>query len=167
MRFGGQIDELAGDLPGLEFVWEPATEILSGKILGAGGNLGYTGSIEFEDARGAVLTLDVQLGVFVGIEVVVWPAMGVVEDLGAPEPDRQGRLVVSARPSQPGIAIMEIDVPIAGRKSPDGAIVHFQVGELGAKDRVAVADGLVLELDRFGDLAGFWLIGVPPCPPPS
>jgi hypothetical protein len=167
MRFGGQIDELAGDLPGLEFVWEPGTEILSGKVLGVDGTRGYTGSIEFEDARGAVLTLDVHLGVFIGIEIVVWPTMLVVEGLDGPEADRLGRLVVSARPSQPGIGIMEIDVPIAGRKSPDGSIVHLQVGELGGKDRVAVADGLVLELDRFGDLAGFWLIDVPPCPTPS
>jgi len=30
-----------------------------------------------------------------------------------------------------------------------------------------LADGLVLELDRFGDLAGFWLIDIPPCPPLS
>jgi len=167
MRFGGQIEDLAGDLPDLEFVWEPGTEILSGKINEQEGMLGYTGSIEFEDGRGAVLTLDFQQGGFVGIEIVVWPAAKVVEDLGAPKPSRQGRLVVPARPSQPGIAIMEIDVPIAARKGPDGSIIHLQVGELGAKDWVHVANGLMLELDRFGDLAGFWLIDVPPCPPPS
>ena len=28
----------------------------------------------------------------------------------------------------------------------------------------ANACGVVLELDRFGDLAGFWLIDIPPCP---
>ena len=167
MRFGGQIVALTSDLPTLKFAWDPDTEILSGKVVAQAVGRGYTGSIEFEDGHSAVLTLDVQLGVFWGLEVVVWPATAVLENLVAPEPDRTGQLEVSARPSQPGIAVLEIEVPIAARKNGDGSVIHLQVGEFGAKDRVQVADKLMLELDRFGDLAGFWLIDVPPCPLPG
>ena len=37
MRFGGQIGEFAGHLLGLDFMWEPGTEILSAKTLGSTG----------------------------------------------------------------------------------------------------------------------------------
>ncbi len=40
MRLVGPIGEFAGHLPGLEFMWEPGTEILSGKTLGATGRGG-------------------------------------------------------------------------------------------------------------------------------
>ena len=167
MRFGGQIGELSGDLPMLEFGWDPNTEILSGKMVDEAVGRGYTGSIEFEDERGAVLTLDVESGLVRGLEIVVWPVTRVREDLVAPQPDRTGQLEVSARPSQPGIAVLEIEVPITACKKGDGSVIHLQVGEFVAKDRIQVADKLMLELDRFGDLAGFWLIDVPPCPLPD
>ncbi len=162
MRFGGRIEELAGDLPSLRYVWDENTEILSGKVEEELGTRGYTGSVELEDSRGAVITLDMQLGAFQGLEVVVWPTTTIVEGLEAPPPNREGYITVPARPSQPGIAVLEIDVPIDSRRTPDGSLVHLRIGELASKERVQVADNLMVELNRFEEIAGFWLLNVPP-----
>jgi len=162
--YGAQIEPIVGELPRVEFQWDAETEILSGVLQGAKPARGLTGSIELEDAKGAVITLDFQGGVLRALEIVVWPPANTVEGLTPPQPGEQGRLVVPSRPSQPGIAVVEVDLPLGVERSPDESVVHLRVGTGRGRECVALADHLMVEFDQNGDLAGFWLLDVPPFP---
>ena len=161
---GAKIDALDGGLPSVVFQWDAETEILSGMLQGVEGGRGLTGSVELEDRKGSVITLDFQAGEFRGVEVVVWPATKTVEGLRRPDADREGRFVVPARPSQPGVAVVEADVPLAVERSPDESVIHIRVGARHVVERVQLADHLLMELDEDAELAGFWLLDVPPFP---
>ncbi len=161
---GAKVEPLEGSLPAVEFHWDAETEILSGHMEGLEGRRGLTGSIELEDRKGSVITLDFEAGVLRGVEVVVWPTTKTVDGLQAPAVEQQGRYLVPARPSQPGVAVVEADVPLSAERSPDESVIHLRVGGRMVVERVMLADHLVLELDGEGELAGFWLLGVPPFP---
>jgi hypothetical protein len=105
--FSGRVEPLDGDLPTLTYTWDAETEILSCH-LDVKNTRGLTGSIELEDAQGAIVTLDFVSGAMQGVEVVVWPET-TRANLSPPATDERGRFVVPARPSQPGIAVLEVD----------------------------------------------------------
>ncbi len=160
--FGGRVEPLDGDLPILTYAWDAETEILSCR-LDVEGTRGLTGSIELEDAQGAVVTLDVVRGTLQGLEVVIWPET-TRTSLEVPLPGERGRFVVPARPSQPGIAVLELDTVLWAEATPDESTIHVGVGRRRPTRVVALADHLLLALDEHGDLAGFWLLSVPPFP---
>ena len=162
--YGAKIEPIQGDLPRVEFQWDAETEILSGALVGVETGRGLTGSIELEDAKGAVITLDFEGGVLRAVEIVVWPTSETVQGLTAPEPGERGRLLVPSRPSQPGIAVVEVDLPLSVQRSPDESVLHLRVGSGRAQDWVALADNMLVEFDQNGELAGFWLLDVPPFP---
>lgn len=162
--FQGTIEALTQPLPVARFKWDAETEILACRLEGATGAGGYTGTIELEDPRGPIITLDMQDGTLVAVEVVVWPDVETVDGLVAPEPDRQGRMHVPPRPSQPGVALTAVELAMHGRRAPDEAIIHLGIGPRRNTKVVELARGLLLELDRREQPAGFWLVGVPPFP---
>ena len=164
-RLGGRVEPFDGELRQLAYHWDSETEILSG---GADitGNRGLTGSIELEDERGAVVTLDFAEGVLRGIEVVVWPSVQSRDGLIVPTPDGGARLVVPQRMSQPGVAVVEIDVHLEAETCANESIVHLRVGRGRPARTVALAENLLLDLDRTDELAGFWLLAVPAFPSP-
>jgi hypothetical protein len=162
--FGATIEPLTGALPAIGFRWDAETEILSGTATEVEGGRGLTGSIELEGREGAVITLDFERGVLRGLEVVVWPPVDTVEGLTAPKPSRQGRLTAPARPSQPGIGVLEVDVSLKGERTPDESVIHLRILPKKHSEVVQVADSLLVELDSHGELAGFWLLGLPPFP---
>lgn len=162
--YEARIEPIDGELPRVDFHWDAETEILSGALPDVEAGRGLTGSIELEDAKGAVVTLDFEGGVLRAVEIVVWPATDTVQGLTPPEAGEQGRLVVPSRPSQPGIAVVEVDLPLRARRSPDESVLHLRVGSSRAQEWVALARNLLVEFDQHGELAGFWLIDVPPFP---
>jgi hypothetical protein len=161
---GARVDPLEDGLPTVNFQWDAETEILSGTLDGLEGTRGLTGSVELEDRKGSVITLDFQGGVMRALEVVVWPQTKTVEGLAPPEVSDQGRYVVPARPSQPGVAVIEADVPLSAERNADESVVHLRVGMKKVGARTQLADHLSIELDDEGELAGFWLLAVPPFP---
>lgn len=162
--FGATIEPLTGPLPTIGFRWDAETEILSGSTTQVEGGRGLTGSIELEGREGAVITLDFERGILRGLEVVVWPPVDTVEGLTAPRPSRQGRLTAPARLSQPGIGVVEVDVSLRGERAPDESVIHLRILSKKCSEVVQVADCLLLELDNHGELAGFWLLDLPPFP---
>lgn len=160
---GARIESLEGPVPRMDFHWDAETEILSGAA-DVQGERGLTGSIELEDARGAVVTLDFAGGVMRGIEVVVWPAGRTDERLHPPAPTSTGRLVVPGRPSQPGVAVVEVDIALAVESSRDESVMHLRVGPRRRCTAVQLAENLLLEVDADGEIAGFWLLEVPAFP---
>lgn len=157
------IAPLAGPLPSIRFKWDPETEILSG-YFDTPPSGGLTGSIELGGPDGAYTVLDVNGGVLRGLEIVVWPETTTVPGLTPPKVSRQGRLSIPSRASQPGIAAVELEVPLVAEKSEDQSVIHLRVGPKRRVSVVQLADNLLLEVDDHHQVAGFWLLGVPPLP---
>jgi hypothetical protein len=164
MGFMANVEPLGGKLPQIAFRWDPETEILSGQFKAARKESGLTGSLELAGADGSFVLLDVASGVVRGLEVVVWPEIDVVDGLTPPPPARQGRLAVPARPSQPGIAAVEVETNLSAEKSPDESVYHLRIGLRRKVEVVQLADNLLLDVDATGQIAGFWLLRVPPFP---
>lgn len=164
MGITANVEPLAGKLPQIAFRWDPETEILSGQFKATRQESGLTGSLELAGADGSFVLLDVASGMVRGLEVVVWPETDVVEGLTSPPPARQGRLVVPSRPSQPGIAAVEVETNLSAEKSPDETVIHLRTGVRRKVEVVQLADNLMLDVDATGQIAGFWLLRVPPFP---
>lgn len=164
MEFPGRVEPLTGALPPVSFRWDPETEILASRFESSEGGRGFSGSIELEDGQGAVLTVDVERGVACALEIVVWPESTIIPDLTPPRTERQGRLVIPARPSQPGVGVVEIDVAITAERRPDDSVIHVRVGPRVETEAVRLANDLIAETGPDGELAGFWLLNVPPFP---
>lgn len=164
MSFSAQVEPLSGTLPRITFTWDPETEILSGHFSGADRSTGLTGSVELEGADGSFAVLDVAAGIVRGLEVVVWPPITVVADLKAPTPKSRGRLSLPSRVSQPGIAAVELETSLVAEKSGDQSVIHLKLGPRRKVTIVQLADNLLLDVDGEDEIAGFWLLGVPPFP---
>jgi len=159
-----RVEELAGKLPQIGFKWDSETEILAGQFKGAGKAQGLTGSVELAGHDGSFIVLDVVAGWVRGLEVVVWPEVTVTNGLTAPTCEKKAKLIVPSRQSQPGIAAVEVDTVITADKSPDEATIHLKVGPKRKTERVQIANNLLLEIDDSDEIAGFWLLNVPPFP---
>ena len=159
-----RIEPLAGTLPHIVWRWDPETDILSGSFKGTRTQAGLTGTVELADEAGSVAVLDVNNGVICGLDVVVWPEVSTVADLRLPTLLTDGRVVLPQRPSRPGVASVEVDTALSVCTDLSESLFHIRVGPRREADLVRVADHLVIEVDRKGDLAGFWLTNVPPFP---
>lgn len=165
MQFEARIEPLAGRLPQAGYRWDPETDILSVLCPGEGKSTGMTGTVDLEGTDGAFVVVDVADGMFRGLDVVTWPEdVPTVAGLTPPAEVEQGRLVFPARRSQPGVAAVEVDTAIVIEKNPAESVFHIRVGRARTSRPIRVAHGLLVELDRQGRVAGFWLSDVPPFP---
>ncbi|HEX2449671.1 MAG TPA: hypothetical protein VHJ69_00945 [Gemmatimonadales bacterium] len=159
-----RIEPLAGTLPHIAWRWDPETDILSGSFKGTRTQTGLTGTVELADDAGSVAVLDVNNGVICGLDVVVWPEVSTLPDLRLPSSLTDGRVILPQRSSRPGVASVEVDATLSVHTNATESLFHIQVGARREADLVRVADHMLIEVDRKGDLAGFWLTDVPPFP---
>jgi hypothetical protein len=157
-----RIEPLEGQLPSIAWRWDPETDILSGAFKESRKGNGLTGTVELTDAEGSVAVLDVNGGVICGIDIVVWPEVTTVADLRVPGQPVPGRAVIPSRPSRPGVASVEIDTTLSVETNGSESVFHLQIGPRRAVKAVQVANNFCVEVDAEGELAGFWLTGVPP-----
>ena len=167
MGLAAHIEPLKGELPRIPFRWDPETEILSGEFKLSGSAKGLTGSIELAGSDGSFVLLDVESGALRGVEVVVWPESDIVDGLTPPAVDERGRLIIPSRASQPGIAAVEVNAVLSARRSADESVIHLRSGPYRSVKPVHLADNLIAEIDGAGEIAGFWLLNVPPFPKPE
>jgi len=161
MSMDARIEPLSGALPSINWRWDPETDILSGAFKGNRKSGGLTGSVELSDAEGSVAVLDVNNGVICGLDVVVWPEVISVAELKVPATLADGRVVLPARPSRPGVASVEVDTTLSVRTNATESVFHLQIGPKRAVEGVRAADNFYIEVDQHGGLAGFWLTNVP------
>jgi hypothetical protein len=95
---------------------------------------------------------------------VVWPEVSTVPGLAAPAPDKDGRVIIPSRPSQPGIASLEVDTTLSVSTNPGESVFHLRIGTRREVEVVRIADTLMVEVDAKRRIAGFWLTDVPPFP---
>lgn len=164
MSMDARIEPLAGPLPSIAWRWDAETDILSGAFKGNHKGGGLTGTVELTDDVGSVAVLDVSGGVVCGLDIVVWPEVSTVGGLAVPASLTDGRVVLPARPSRPGVASVEVDTMLSIHANPAENVFHLFVGPKREVDIVRVADRFYVEVDDDGQLAGFWLVEVPPFP---
>ncbi|HEX7337884.1 MAG TPA: hypothetical protein VF252_11825 [Gemmatimonadales bacterium] len=162
MSMDARIEPLNGPLPSISWRWDPETDILSGAFKGNRKSGGLTGTVELTDDEGSVAVLDVKNGVICGLDMVVWPEVRAVPDLQVPAKLTDGRVVLPARPSRPGVASVEVDTTLSVRTNSSESVFHLQIGHRRPVEGVRAADNFYVEVDQQGGLAGFWLTNVPP-----
>ncbi len=159
-----RIEPLNGPLPAIAWRWDPETDILSGSFKGQRKGAGLTGTLELTDDMGSVAVVDVASGVICGLDIVVWPEVQTVGTLAVPKQLTDGRVVLPSRPSRPGIASLEVDATLSVQTDANERTFHLRIGARRPVEVVRVADNLSIEVDQQGNLAGFWLTGVPAFP---
>ena len=164
MNLDARIDALDGPLPTIKWNWDDETDILSGAMAGARKSGGLTGTIELTDDEGSVAVVDVAGGRIQGLDIVVWPEVTELHDLEAPEAARDGVVILPPRPSQPGIAAVEVDTTLSVSANPRHDLLHLRIGTKRQVEVIRTADRLLIEVDGKGRLAGFWLLNVPFAP---
>jgi hypothetical protein len=162
MSMDARIEPLSGALPAVNWRWDPETDILSGAFKGNRKSGGLTGTVELTDAEGSVAVLDVNNGLICGLDVVVWPEVTTVSDLQVPAKLTDGRVVLPARASLPGIASLEVDTTLSVQTNATESVFHLRIGPRRPVEGVRTADNFYIEVDQQGGLAGFWLTNVPP-----
>jgi hypothetical protein len=165
MQFEARVEPLEGKLPKTSYRWDPETDILTVECRGGAKAIGLTGTVDLEGSDGSFVVIDVAGGVLRGLDVVTWPDdIRTVDDLAAPEPTQDGRVVIPSRRSQPGIAAVEVDTALTMERNVAESVIHIRVGRARAAAVVRVADFFFVELDKQSHMAGLWLLDVPPFP---
>ena len=166
MGLSAKIVERKGKAAHVTYRWDAETDILTGSVKGAVKEQedGLTGSVELEGADGSFILLDVSGGAIRGVEVVVWPDVRTVQTLQPPATPTLADVVLPTRRSQPAVAAVEVDTPLTIETNPAESLFRVRVGPSRKVEAFLVADGLIIELDERQELAGLWLLGVPPFP---
>lgn len=155
--------EPAGDTaPTVEYRWDPDTEILSAQVSPRVAGEGMSGSVELEGSDGSWLILDVNGGRIHGVEVAVWPEVHMRGALKPPANVEEGRVLVPARRSQQDVASLEVETALRAEADSDETVFHFSLGKTRQTRAIRLARDLLLEVDSANNLAGLWLLNVPP-----
>jgi len=165
MGLAAEIVRRTGRVPHASWKWDPETDILTGALKGTGkGNGGLSGSVELEGSDGSFILLDVADGAIRGVEVVVWPDVRTVASLALPADAADGDVVLPDPKTHVAVSAVEVDAPITIETNAAESVFRVRVGPSRRVRVVNVADGLLVEVDEQGELAGLWLSGVPPFP---
>ena len=151
----------------VEYTWDPDTDILSAQLTPRVPGDGMSGSVGFEGVDGSWVILDVASGRINGVEVAVWPDVRPLPTLNPPANVEDVRVLVPSRRSQPEIASLENSTRVTAVADSARRNFHFRMGKSGAGRTVRIARDLLLDLDEKGQIAGLWLLNVPPNPSAS
>jgi hypothetical protein len=118
------------------------------------------------------VTLELRDGVLCGLQVAVWPRTQVRLGLAAPHAPTAARLRVPAASGRGalgpggdapvGPAEVEVDADLAVEVDGPRRTYHLRIGAPRAVRVIRVARDMLVDVDAAGDLAGLWLVGVPP-----
>ena len=164
MTITTQMVPVDGELPTMSFRWDSKTEILAGKMTLQSGSSPDSRTMELGGSRGSYLSLDLIDDVIAGLEVVVWPEGDVVDRLQAPTVDERGMLKVTDGGSGNDPSVVELGRPLSCLRTADESTVYLRLSGAKSQMVIAVADNLLAEIGSGGQLAGLWLLNVPPFP---
>jgi hypothetical protein len=165
MGLAAEIVQRTGKVPRATWKWDAETDILTGALKGGGkGKGGLSGSVELEGVDGSFVLLDVADGAIRGVEVVVWPDVRTVAALAPPADAADGDVVLPERKAHAEVSAVEVDAPLTLETNAVESVFRIRVGPSRRARTVKVADGLMVDVDEHDELAGLWLLGVPPFP---
>jgi hypothetical protein len=159
-----EVEPANGSTPAVEYRWDADTEILSAQLNPRLSGKGMDGSVELEGADGSWLILDVSSGRINGVEIAVWPDVRMQSGLRPPGSVEEGTVRVPSRRSQPGLAALEVEIPVLAESDEAERVFHFTLGKRRQTRTVRLARDVLLDVDGSNNLAGVWLLNVPPFP---
>ena len=160
-----QIEPGAGPPPPVEYRWDTDTDILIANVqAAASGTEGLSGTVGLEGSDGAWVNLDVTGGRIHGVEIAVWPDVRTVPTLAPPARIEEARVTVPANQAKPGLASIEVDTALEAVTDPTERTIHFTFGAARAARTLRLASDILLDVDQRGEIAGLWLLNVPPFP---
>ena len=164
MEIAVHVEAGTPDLPSVEYRWDADTDILTATLNSGAKGQGMSGSVEIEGSDGSWLIFDVSGGRITGVEVAVWPDVRKVSGLTPPADAAPGLVTIPSRPSQPGVASLEIDTRLVADADASERTIHFRFGGARSMRAVRVAQDLIFDVDDSNHIAGVWLLNVPPFP---
>lgn len=153
-----------GSAPTVEYRWDPDTQILSAQLTPRSVGDGMSGSVELEGADGSWLILDVSAGHINGVEVAVWPDVQKRRSLHPPGTVEDAHVIVRDRKPTADVAALEFETPMLAEADEAEQVFHFVLGKRRQTRTVRFARDLLVDLDGANNLAGLWLLNVPPFP---
>jgi hypothetical protein len=157
----------AADLAPVDYRWDADTDILAASLRAKSVGEGLTGSLDIQGADGAWLMLEMKAGRLAAVEVAIWPDVATKPGLSAPEPAGTARLCVPSRTAFDGEQALEVDMSIRAVADEPERTIHFRIGPPRPSRAMLVAKDLMVEVDARSQLAGLWLLNVPPFPQSS
>lgn len=164
MKIAVQLGPAAGAPAEVAYKWDEDTDILSAQIAGDGPGQGMSGSVGLEGVDGSWLILDVAAGRINGVEVAVWPDVRKLPALAPPSNIEDAHVTIPARQSQPHIASMEMATHLIAEADQTQRNYHFRLGKPKLMRTIRIARDLLLDVDEKSQIAGLWLLNVPPSP---
>ena len=164
MNVAVQLGPAAESAPAVQYRWDADTDVLTARLDVVTAKGGMSGSVQIEGTDGSWLILEVAAGRINGIEVAVWPDVHKRPALVPPATVEDALVVIPSRPSQPGIASLEVDTPLMAEADSDRRVIHFRVGARRDVRTVRIGRDLLLDVDSQSRVAGLWLLNVPPSP---
>lgn len=164
MEIAVHVEAGTADLPPVEYRWDADTDILTATLNSGAKGQGMSGSVEIEGSDGSWLIFDVSGGRISGVEVAVWPDVRKVSGLTPPADATPSLVTIPSRPSQPGVASLEIDTRLVADADASERTIHFRFGAARSMRAVRVAQDLIFDVDDSNHIAGVWLLNVPPFP---
>lgn len=164
MNVAVHLEPVTGSPPSVEYRWDTDTDILTAHLNGAVTGSGMSGSVELGGTDGSWLILDVAKGRISSVEVAVWPNVQKRSSLAPPSVVEEAEILIPARVSQPGIASLEVEMPLIAESDAAKRVIHFRVGTRRDVRTVRLARDLLIELDPHSHIAGLWMLNVPPFP---
>ena len=123
--------------------------------------------MELEGRDGSWITLELRAGRLCGVEVAVWPPIKARSSLVPPAAPTTGHLVYLGAVGVAGAADVEVDTLLSAESDRMERTFHVHVGTPRHVRAVRVGHDILLEVDDADQLAGVWLLNVPPIPLPS
>lgn len=158
----------AGPPSTVSYRWDVDTEILSATFSsgapGAAETEGLTGSVELTGRDASCVILDVKAGSITGVEVAVWPDVRSVPSLAPPASVETARLVVPKRPSQPNVALLEVDTNLVADADGAERTIHLLLGASRTMRTLRLAEDVLVDVGENDRITGLWLLNVPPYP---
>ena len=164
MEITVHVEPGTSELSAVEYRWDADTDILTATMNAGAKGQGMSGSVEIEGSDGSWLIFDVSGGRIAGVEVAVWPDVRKVAALTPPADAVPSLVTIPGRPSQPGVAALEIDTRVVADADASERTIHFRFGAARSMRAVRVAQDLIFDVDDSNHIAGVWLLNVPPFP---
>ena len=164
MDIAVRIETETKEPPEVDYRWDTDTDILTANVRGRGSSEGMSGLVGLEGSDGSWLNLDIASGSVSGVEGVVWPDVRKLSVLSPPTEVEDVKVTVPSRPSQPGIASLEVDTPLTAESDSNERTIHFRIGRSRQVRTVRIARDILLDVDTRSRIVGLWLLNVPPFP---
>ena len=162
------IEPIEGTPESVRYRWDADTEILSASVVDRRGGGSVATAVELEGNDGSWVTLELRAGRFCGIEVAVWPPVKARSVLAPPSSSEPAHAVLpQAQVPGASLADIEVDTLLSAESDRMERTFHLRVGPPRRARAVRVGKDILLELDDTDQLAGLWLLNVPPVPLPS